>query len=158
MPLLSTPFDEENPDYSPDGKRLTFGSTRSGVQEIWIANADGSSAVQMTYIAREGGFCARSLPRGRDCSEAHLPSEASLIRYLAKTYVECFLRTDFHSLVFGRHKESPCSSDWKLSWTDSPSGFDDDYGSVAHAAAGPRSVVVGRHNHRRGCAFLVIAG
>ena len=50
MPLLSTPFDEENPDYSPDGKRLTFGSTRSGVQEIWIANADGSSALQMTSI------------------------------------------------------------------------------------------------------------
>ena len=50
LPLLSTPFDEENPDYSPDGKRLAFGSTRSGVQEIWIANADGSSAVQMTSI------------------------------------------------------------------------------------------------------------
>jgi Tol biopolymer transport system component len=50
MPLLSTPFDEENPDYSPDGKQLTFGSTRSGVQEIWIANADGSSALQMTSI------------------------------------------------------------------------------------------------------------
>jgi Tol biopolymer transport system component/DNA-binding winged helix-turn-helix (wHTH) protein len=50
LPLLSTPSDEGNPDYSPDGKRLTFESTRSGVMEIWIANVDGSSAVQMTTI------------------------------------------------------------------------------------------------------------
>jgi Tol biopolymer transport system component/DNA-binding winged helix-turn-helix (wHTH) protein len=56
MPLLSSPFDEQTPDYSPDGKRLTFGSTRSGTQEIWIANADGSSASQMTSIG--GARCS----------------------------------------------------------------------------------------------------
>jgi hypothetical protein len=50
LPGLSTPFYEGNPDYSPDGKRLAFESTRSGATEIWIANADGSSAVQMTSI------------------------------------------------------------------------------------------------------------
>ena len=50
LPLLSTPFDEGNPDYSPDGQRLAFESTRSGATEIWIANADGSSPVQMTSI------------------------------------------------------------------------------------------------------------
>jgi len=49
LPLLSTPFDEGNPDYSPDGQRLAFESTRSGATEIWIANADGSSPVQMTF-------------------------------------------------------------------------------------------------------------
>ena len=56
MPLLSSPFDEQTPDYSPDGKRLTFGSTRSGTQEIWIANADGSSAAQLTSIG--GARCS----------------------------------------------------------------------------------------------------
>jgi Tol biopolymer transport system component/DNA-binding winged helix-turn-helix (wHTH) protein len=55
MPLLSSAFDEQMPDYSPDGKRLTFGSTRSGAQEIWIANADGSGAAQITSIG--GGYC-----------------------------------------------------------------------------------------------------
>ncbi len=56
MPLLSSPFDDQTPDYSPDGKRLTFGSTRSGTQEIWIANADGSSAAQLTSIG--GARCS----------------------------------------------------------------------------------------------------
>ena len=48
MPLLSSPFDEHTPDYSRDGKRVAFVSTRSGVEEIWIANSDGSNPVQVT--------------------------------------------------------------------------------------------------------------
>jgi Tol biopolymer transport system component len=36
--------------YSHDGKRLAFSSTRSGYQEIWVANADGSQPVQLTYL------------------------------------------------------------------------------------------------------------
>jgi hypothetical protein len=50
MPLLSSPFDEQIPDYSRDGKRITFVSTRSGAEEIWIANADGSNPVQVTSL------------------------------------------------------------------------------------------------------------
>lgn len=46
--LIASTFDEYNPDFSADGKRLTFTSTRSGTEEIWVANADGSEATQMT--------------------------------------------------------------------------------------------------------------
>jgi Tol biopolymer transport system component/DNA-binding winged helix-turn-helix (wHTH) protein len=49
-------FDEETPDYSPDGARLAFASTRSGTEEIWISNADGSSPRQMTFTG--GATCA----------------------------------------------------------------------------------------------------
>jgi Tol biopolymer transport system component len=54
--LASSTYDEQTPDYSPDGKRLAFASTRSGEEEIWIANADGSSPRQMTSM--KGPLCA----------------------------------------------------------------------------------------------------
>jgi Tol biopolymer transport system component/DNA-binding winged helix-turn-helix (wHTH) protein len=54
--LASSTFDEQTPDYSPDGKRLAFTSTRSGAEEIWIANADGSSPRKMTSM--NGPLCA----------------------------------------------------------------------------------------------------
>src|SRR5206468_3709706 len=36
--------------YSNDGKRLAFSSTRSGYQEVWVANADGSQPIQLTNL------------------------------------------------------------------------------------------------------------
>jgi Tol biopolymer transport system component len=44
MLIASTRFDAIRPNaFSPDGRKIVFESTRSGVQGIWIANADGSS-------------------------------------------------------------------------------------------------------------------
>jgi serine/threonine protein kinase/Tol biopolymer transport system component len=37
--------------YSPDGKRIAFHSTRSGRDEIWVAAADGTRAVQLTSLS-----------------------------------------------------------------------------------------------------------
>jgi dipeptidyl aminopeptidase/acylaminoacyl peptidase len=39
-------------DYSPDGNRLTFASTRSGFFEIWISGSDGSKPVQLTNLRK----------------------------------------------------------------------------------------------------------
>jgi len=43
---------EEGPQYSPDGKRLVFQSTRTGYHEIWRADADGSNPVQLTHFSK----------------------------------------------------------------------------------------------------------
>ena len=62
---FSSTFDEATPHYSPDGARIAFSSTRSGVEEIWIANRDGSKPEQMTSI--EGPQCSNPQwsPNGR---------------------------------------------------------------------------------------------
>jgi Tol biopolymer transport system component/DNA-binding winged helix-turn-helix (wHTH) protein len=62
--LLASTFDEYNPDFSADGKRLTFTSTRSGTEEIWVANGDGSETTQMTSIGGPNTSNSRWSPDG----------------------------------------------------------------------------------------------
>ena len=39
---------DETPSWFPDGKRIAFQSNRSGRMEVWVMNADGSEARQLT--------------------------------------------------------------------------------------------------------------
>lgn len=49
-------LDEGTPDFSPDGRRVAFASSRSGTQEIGVMNADGSDLRQLTAFG--GPQCA----------------------------------------------------------------------------------------------------
>jgi Tol biopolymer transport system component len=46
--MFPTSRADEGPDISPDGKRIVFGSERSGSSEIWVSNLDGSDAVKLS--------------------------------------------------------------------------------------------------------------
>ena len=46
--MLPTSRQQRAPAISPDGKRIAFESDRSGTQEVWVANLDGSDAVQLS--------------------------------------------------------------------------------------------------------------
>ena len=46
--LIRHPGLDTSADFSPDGKNIVFVSNRSGVQQIWTANIDGSSLKQLT--------------------------------------------------------------------------------------------------------------
>ncbi len=52
---------ELNAQFSPDGRRIAFESFRSGTQEVWIADADGRNARQLTtFNGARGGTPAWS--------------------------------------------------------------------------------------------------
>jgi eukaryotic-like serine/threonine-protein kinase len=63
--LIASTFDDHNPDFSADGTKITFTSTRSGTEEIWVSNADGSEATQMTSFGGANTSNSRWSPDGR---------------------------------------------------------------------------------------------
>jgi Tol biopolymer transport system component len=46
--VISSTRDENSPAYSPDGRKLAFGSQASGSYEIWVSDSSGSKPVQLT--------------------------------------------------------------------------------------------------------------
>jgi Tol biopolymer transport system component len=62
--IASTRRDLE-PRYSPDGKKIAFSSDRSGSLEVWICDADGSKARQMTHFRDGITSGARWSPDGK---------------------------------------------------------------------------------------------
>jgi Tol biopolymer transport system component/imidazolonepropionase-like amidohydrolase len=58
--LGGNPMDVQ-PTYSPDGKRIAFISDRSGNDQLWVANADGSDPVRLSNV-ESGSFNSISFP------------------------------------------------------------------------------------------------
>ncbi len=56
---------ETGPHFSPEGRRLAFGSGRSGDFAIWVAAADGSDARQLTHNPRQWPGSPAWSPDGR---------------------------------------------------------------------------------------------
>ena len=52
--LISSTREDWGPQFSPDGKRIAFKSTRSGSDEVWVCNSDGSHPVQLTSFGGPG--------------------------------------------------------------------------------------------------------
>ena len=46
--VIASPGQDASPQYSPDGRRICFRSDRSGEEQLWVADADGNNAVQVT--------------------------------------------------------------------------------------------------------------
>jgi serine/threonine protein kinase len=65
---LSSTFRDAFPQYSPDGKRLTFYSNRAGRLDIWVSNVDGSQAARLTALAGPTTGSPRWSPDGQRIS------------------------------------------------------------------------------------------
>ncbi|MBZ5653041.1 MAG: winged helix-turn-helix domain-containing protein [Acidobacteriia bacterium] len=48
--LISSTRMESGPQFSPDGSKIAFESTRSGAYEVWMCRSDGSGLVQLTHF------------------------------------------------------------------------------------------------------------
>ena len=59
-PLISSTRIDHDARYSPDGKRIAFGSNRSGPLDLWLCNSDGTGSVQLTSF---GGSNYTGSPR-----------------------------------------------------------------------------------------------
>jgi len=79
--LAPTSRQQRAPNISPDGKRVAFESDRSGSQEVWAANLDGSDAVQLSNFHVQTGT-PRWSPDGRKIVFDSRPS-GELALYLA---------------------------------------------------------------------------
>ena len=62
--LLSGRGFVSRPSYSPDGKKIVFGSNRMGYEDIWMCDSDGSNCSQLTALHGRTGT-ARWSPNGR---------------------------------------------------------------------------------------------
>jgi len=53
--FISSTRVESAPQFSPDGSKVAFESTRSGAYEIWVCRGDGSSPIQVTHLNSVSG-------------------------------------------------------------------------------------------------------
>jgi Tol biopolymer transport system component len=63
--LIASTRDDALPQFSPDGQRIAFFSTRSGNDEIWLCASDGGNQIQLTALNGAPGGTPRWSPDGR---------------------------------------------------------------------------------------------
>ena len=63
--IASTAYDS-NPQYSPDGQRIVFGSDRSGTDEIWVSDSEGKNPMPLTNMGGAVTGTPRWSPDGRE--------------------------------------------------------------------------------------------
>jgi Tol biopolymer transport system component/DNA-binding winged helix-turn-helix (wHTH) protein len=63
--LLPSTRMQSGPQFSPDGTRIAFESTRSGTYEIWVCQSDGSRLMQLTNFGPSEAGTPRWSPDGQ---------------------------------------------------------------------------------------------
>jgi Tol biopolymer transport system component len=64
--VIASTWEERDPAFSPEGKRIAFMSNRSGACEIWVCASDGSNPVQLTALGGPRLFGPKWSPDGQN--------------------------------------------------------------------------------------------
>jgi Tol biopolymer transport system component len=51
--FIESSFRNNNPDISSDGKKILFSSNRTGTQNIWVCESDGTNPTQLTFFEKK---------------------------------------------------------------------------------------------------------
>ena len=82
--LIASTAIDELPQFSPDGKRVAFDSTRSGNFEIWVCDSDGSNPRQLTFMDTPLVTVPRWSPDGHEIA-FNATTEGHLAVYVVNT-------------------------------------------------------------------------
>jgi Tol biopolymer transport system component/DNA-binding winged helix-turn-helix (wHTH) protein len=76
--FISSTRMESGPQFSPDGTKIAFESTRSGAYEVWMCRSDGTSLTQLTHFNSVSGT-PRWSPDGRQIAfDSRAPGNADI--------------------------------------------------------------------------------
>ena len=104
--IISAKGSNFRPQYSPDGKKIAFESSRSGYSEIWVCNSDASDCNAVTNLKGVAG-APRWSPDGKTLAFEYRPQAYSEI-YVAELAggaprrVATFSHADNGGLVWSR--------------------------------------------------------
>jgi dipeptidyl aminopeptidase/acylaminoacyl peptidase len=63
--LVVSSREQKAPSVSPDGSKIAFESNRTGPNEVWVCDSDGSNPVQLTSFGMGGTGTPRWAPNGK---------------------------------------------------------------------------------------------
>ena len=66
LKLIASTWMDNSPQYSPDGKKIVFTSSRTGKLEVWTCDREGSNLVQLTFFNGPHVGTPRWSPDGRE--------------------------------------------------------------------------------------------
>lgn len=75
--LLPSTRMQSGPQFSPDGTRIAFESTRSGAYEIWVCQSDGTGLIQVTNFGPSEAGTPRWSPDGQQIVFDGFPDESA---------------------------------------------------------------------------------